>query len=83
MKGVNLEGVMETLHNQPVFYPNLLSGSTLPPPLFPVLISILYTRIQCVREGVCGSGPQTDEHLPDRRLEGHQFTKLGIKYQHG
>ncbi len=34
---------------------NLLSGSTLPPPsplpTFPVWISILYTRMQCVRGG--------------------------------
>jgi hypothetical protein len=42
---------------------NLLSSST-PPPL-PVWISILFTRIQCVRVGgLWGSGPQTDKHLP-------------------
>ncbi len=45
---------------------NLLSGSTVPPPPFPVLISILYTGIQCVKwgGGLWGSGPQTDKHLP-------------------
>jgi hypothetical protein len=41
---------------------DLLSGSTHLPP-FPVWISInLY--MQCVREGVWGSGPQTDKHRP-------------------
>ncbi len=30
---------------------NLLSGSTLPPPPFPLWISILYTLIHCVRGG--------------------------------
>ncbi len=43
---------------------SLLSGSTLPPPPFPVWISILYTHIQCVRgAGVWDSGPQTDKQL--------------------
>ncbi len=52
---------------------NLLSGWTLPPPPppFPVRISIRSTRIQCVRRRgrVWGSGPQTDEHLPQSPLE--------------
>ncbi len=32
-----------------------------PPLPFPVRISIVYTRIQCVRKGIWGSGPQTDK----------------------
>ncbi len=52
--------------------PSYLTGST--PPPFPVWISILYARIQCVRGGeVWGSGPQTDKHLPRRPFTGHNF----------
>ncbi len=52
---------------------DLLSDSTLPTPSpFSVLISILYTRIQCVR-GVWGSGPKTDKHLPQTPFKGKFF----------
>jgi hypothetical protein len=51
----------------------LLSGSTLPPSPFPVWISILYTRIQCVRWGFLGCGPQTDKHLPQSLFTGQFF----------
>ncbi len=46
----------------------LFSGSVNSPPLlpFPVWISILYTRIECVR-GCMASGPHTDKRLPQSR----------------
>ncbi len=53
----------------------LLSGSTLPPPLFPVWLSILYTSIQCVKGKVCGSGPQTDKYLPQSPFTGKKFVR--------
>ncbi len=44
---------------------NLLSGSTPPPPpYFPVWISILYTRIQCVGGGCGVLGLRQITHLP-------------------
>ncbi len=44
-------------------------------PPFPVWISILYTRIQCVRGGGCmgASGPLTDKHLPQIPFTGQFF----------
>jgi hypothetical protein len=53
----------------------LFSGSTLPLLSLPrVRVSILYTRIQCVRGGgVWCSGPQTDQHMPQSRVYTGQF----------
>ncbi len=44
---------------------NLLSGSTSPFPSFPVWISILYIRIQCVR-GVCMGFKASDRLTPSQ-----------------
>ncbi len=49
---------------------SLVQLSPLPP--FPVRITKLSTRIQCVR-GVWGSGPQTDKHLPQSPFTGQFF----------
>ncbi len=56
---------------------NLLSGWTLPHFPIPVWISLLYTRIQCVKGGgACGVfGPQTEKHLPQSSFTG-QFFKM-------
>ncbi len=55
----------------------LLSGSTLLPlPPFPVWISTLYTRIQCVQGGVWGSGPQTYKYLPPSPFTDSFFSAL-------
>ncbi len=48
---------------------------TLPPPTpFPALISVQFTRMQCVRGGrVWGSGRQTNKHLPQSPFTGQFF----------
>ncbi len=55
---------MSCVHSVMLVFSPILSGSTLPPSPFPVYISILYTRIQCVRGALWCSGPEADKHLP-------------------
>ncbi len=50
--------------------PRTFSLATLP---LPVWISILYTRIQCIRGGNWDSGPQTEIHLPQSSFTGQFF----------
>ncbi len=66
---LEIQSVMLVFATQLCCPSNLLSRSTVPP------LSCVkkYTRIQCVKGRVWGSGPQKDKHLPQSPFTSHFF----------